>query len=110
MATINLLIQSSKNPATIYIRLRDGKKIDLKFVEKFEDIVFDDSTKFFLDISKGTNRVYKRSQVSAESGQSVLEAMDMAMDMTMDMAMAMAMPWISWPWMWIWPWIWLCKR
>ncbi len=58
-----------------------GKKIDLKFVEKFEDIVFDDSTKFFLDISKGTNRVYKRSQVSAESGQSVLEAMDMAMDL-----------------------------
>ena len=58
-----------------------GKKIDLKFVEKFDDIVFDDSTKFFLDISKGTNRVYKRSQVSAESGQSVLEAMDMAMDL-----------------------------
>ena len=58
-----------------------GKKINLKFVEKFEDIVFDDSTKFFLDISKGTNRVYKRSQVSAESGQSVLEAMDMAMDL-----------------------------
>lgn len=58
-----------------------GKKIDLKFVEKFEDIVFDDSTKYFLDISKGTNRVYKRSQVSAESGQSVLEAMDMAMDL-----------------------------
>ena len=58
-----------------------GKKIDLKFVEKFEDIVFDDSTKFFLDISKGTNRIYKRSQVSAESGQSVLEAMDMAMDL-----------------------------
>jgi len=58
-----------------------GKKIDLKFVEKFEDIAFDDSTKFFLDISKGTNRIYKRSQVSAESGQSVLEAMDMAMDL-----------------------------
>ena len=58
-----------------------GKKINLKFVEKFEDIVFDDSTKFFLDISKGTNRIYKRSQVSAESGQSVLEAMDMAMDL-----------------------------
>jgi 4-hydroxy-L-threonine phosphate dehydrogenase PdxA len=58
-----------------------GKKINLQFVEKFEHIKFDDSTKFFLDISKGTNRVYKRSEVSAESGQSVLEAIDIAMDL-----------------------------
>ena len=58
-----------------------GKKIKLQFVEKFEHIKFDDSTKFFLDISKGTNRVYKRSEVSAESGQSVLEALDLAMDL-----------------------------
>lgn len=35
MATINLLIQSSKNPATIYVRLRDGKKIDLKAKTNF---------------------------------------------------------------------------
>lgn len=58
-----------------------GKKINLQFVEKFEHIKFDDSTKFFLDISKGTNRVYKRGEVSAESGQSVLEALDLAMDL-----------------------------
>ena len=30
MASINLLVQSKKNPAVIYIRLRDGKKIDIK--------------------------------------------------------------------------------
>ncbi|WP_298266052.1 phage integrase SAM-like domain-containing protein [uncultured Lutibacter sp.] len=30
MATINLLIQSKKDPATIYIRLRDGKILDIK--------------------------------------------------------------------------------
>ena len=58
-----------------------GKKINVQFVEKFEHIKFDDSTKFFLDISKGTNRVYKRGEVSAESGQSVLEALDLAMDL-----------------------------
>ncbi|MDA0870433.1 MAG: 4-hydroxythreonine-4-phosphate dehydrogenase PdxA [Proteobacteria bacterium] len=58
-----------------------GKKIKLEFVEKFEQIKFDDHTKFFLDISKGTNRIYKRSEVSVESGQSVLEAMDLAMDL-----------------------------
>ena len=58
-----------------------GKKIKLEFVEKFEQIKFDDHTKFFLDISKGTNRIYKRSEVSVESGQSVLEAMDLTMDL-----------------------------
>jgi integrase len=35
MASINLLIQSKKNPAIIYIRLRDGRKIDLKAKTNF---------------------------------------------------------------------------
>jgi hypothetical protein len=30
MASINLLLQSKKNPAVIYIRLRDGKALDIK--------------------------------------------------------------------------------
>ena len=55
------------------------KKTNLKFVENFDEIKFDDKTKFFLDISKGTNRTYKYGEVSAESGASVLEAMDKAM-------------------------------
>ena len=58
-----------------------GKKGNFKFVNNSKDIVFDDKTKFFLDISKGTNRTYKYGQVSAESGASVLEAMDEAMDL-----------------------------
>ena len=58
-----------------------GKKGNFKFVNNSKDIVFDDETKFFLDISKGTNRTYKYGQVSAESGASVLEAMDEAMDL-----------------------------
>ena len=58
-----------------------GKKVDFKFVEKFEDVNFDDKTKFFLDISKGTNRTYKHGEVSAESGKSVLEAMDLALEL-----------------------------
>ena len=44
-----------------------GKKGNFKFVNNSKDIVFDDETKFFLDISKGTNRTYKYGQVSAES-------------------------------------------
>ena len=58
-----------------------GKKTNLKFVENFDEIEFDDKTKFFLDISKGTNRTYKYGEVSAESGASVLEAMDQAMEL-----------------------------
>ena len=58
-----------------------GKKIDLKFVEKFDDVNFDGKTKFFLDISKGTNRSYVKKQVSAESGKSVLEATEIALSL-----------------------------
>jgi len=58
-----------------------GKKTNLKFVENFDEIEFDDKTKFFLDISKGTNRTYKYGEVSAESGASVLAAMDQAMEL-----------------------------
>jgi len=58
-----------------------GKKTNLKFVNSFDEIKFDDKTKFFLDISKGTNRIYKYGEVSAESGASVLESMDKAMEL-----------------------------
>jgi hypothetical protein len=30
MATVNYLIQTKRNPATIYLRLRDGSKVDVK--------------------------------------------------------------------------------
>ncbi len=64
--------------------LEDGekvskKKVDLKFVENFEQINFDNKTKYFLDISKGTNRRYKYGEVCSESGASVLDAMNEAM-------------------------------
>ena len=58
-----------------------GKKIDLKFVDKFDDVNFDGKTKFFLDISKGTNRSYVKKQICAESGKSVLEATEIALSL-----------------------------
>ena len=58
-----------------------GTRAKFKFVKNSKDVVFDDKTKYFLDISKGTNRTYEYGQVSAESGASVLEAMDEAMDL-----------------------------
>ncbi|WP_294963614.1 phage integrase SAM-like domain-containing protein [uncultured Flavobacterium sp.] len=35
MASINLLLQSKKNPAVIYIRLRDGRTVDIKAKTNF---------------------------------------------------------------------------
>jgi len=58
-----------------------GKSQDLKFVEKFEKINFDEGNKFFLDISKGKNHKYNLSECSKESGESVLEALNLALDL-----------------------------
>ena len=59
-----------------------GKSSDLNFVEKFEQINFEKSNKFFLDISKGKNHNYKLSECSKESGKSVLEALDLALQLS----------------------------
>ena len=58
-----------------------GKSQDLKFVEKFEQINFDEGNKFFLDISKGKNHKYNLSECSKESGESVLEALNLSLDL-----------------------------
>ena len=55
---------------------------DLNFVEKFEQINFEKGNKFFLDISKGKNHNYKLSECSKESGESVLEALDLALQLS----------------------------
>ena len=59
-----------------------GKSSDLNFVEKFEQINFEKGNKFFLDISKGKNHNYKLSECSKESGESVLEALDLALQLS----------------------------
>ena len=35
MASINFILQSTKNPAVIYIRLRDGRTLDIKAKTNF---------------------------------------------------------------------------
>ena len=52
-----------------------GKSQNLKFVENFDQINFDNGNKFFLDISNGKNHNYKLSECSKESGESVLAAL-----------------------------------
>ena len=58
-----------------------GMSQNLKFVERFDQINFDEGKKFFLDISKGKNHNYKLSECSKQSGESVLSALDLALDL-----------------------------
>jgi len=87
-----LLSQNELNQANIIVIgekniLENGNKItgnshNLNFVEKFEEINFEKGNKFFLDISKGKNINYKLSECSAESGETVLNALNCALDLT----------------------------
>ena len=56
-----------------------GFSHQLDIVENFDQIDFNKSNKFFLDISKGKNHKYKLAEPSKESGESVLEALDLAL-------------------------------
>ena len=86
-----LLSEEITNQANIVIIgekniLENGNKIsgnshNLKFVEDFNEINFDDGNKFFLDISKGKNHDYKLSECSKESGESVLSALNLALEL-----------------------------
>jgi len=59
-----------------------GNSVKLKYVEKFEDINFEIGNKFFLDITKGNNKDYNLSKCLAESGKTVLDALDLALDLS----------------------------
>ena len=87
-----LLPQNELNKANIVVIgekniLENGHKIsgnsaELKYVESFEDINFEKGNKFFLDISKGKNKNYNLSECSAESGKTVLDALDLALELS----------------------------
>ena len=51
----------------------------LDTVENFDQIDFNKSNRFLLDISKGKNHKYTLAEPSKESGESVLEALDLAL-------------------------------
>mgnify|MGYP006259093839 FL=1 len=56
-----------------------GNSHQLEIVENFDQIDFKKSNRFLLDISKGKNHKYKIAEPSKESGESVLEALDLAL-------------------------------
>ena len=76
----NLIVIGEKNI------LEGGNKIsgssqNLKYVNNFDQINFEEGNKFFLDISKGKNHNYKLSKCSKESGESVLSALNLALEL-----------------------------
>ena len=76
----NLVVIGEKNI------LEDGNKIsgssqNLKYVDNFDQINFEEGNKFFLDISDGKNHSYKLSECSKESGESVLSALNLALEL-----------------------------
>ena len=74
----NIIVIGEKNILENGTKI-SGKKINLKFVEDFNEINFEDGDKFFLDISNGKNYDYKLSECSKESGESVLSALNLAL-------------------------------
>ena len=58
-----------------------GNSHQLEIVEDFDQIDFNKSNRFLLDISKGKNHKYKIAEPSKESGESVLEALDLALNL-----------------------------
>ena len=76
----NIIVIGEKNILEIGNKI-SGKSHNLKFVENFEQINFEDGNKFFIDISKGKNYNYKLAECSKESGKSVLEALNLALDL-----------------------------
>ena len=77
---VNIVVIGEKNI------LNEGDKIsgnnnNLKVVNEFDQINFNDGNRFFLDISKGKNHNYTVAKCSAEAGKSVLEALNLALDL-----------------------------
>ena len=87
----NLLKEEITNKANIVVIgekqiLENGNNVtgnshQLEIVENFDQIDFNKSNRFLLDISKGKNHKYKIAEPSKESGESVLEALDLALNL-----------------------------
>jgi len=89
-----LLSENITNKANIVVIgekkvLESGDKItnfsnNLKIVNDFDEINFQNENKFFLDITKGKNHDYKLSECSKEAGESVLSALNLALELAQE--------------------------
>lgn len=77
---VNLIIIGEKNI------FESGNKItkikhSIDYVENFDEINFENSNKYFLDISEGKNHSYNIAECSEEAGKSVLDALKLSLDL-----------------------------
>jgi 4-hydroxythreonine-4-phosphate dehydrogenase len=76
----NIVVISEKNVFENGNRIA-GYSNNLEVVENFDQVDFNKSNRFLLDISKGKNHIYKFAEPSKESGESVLAALDLALNL-----------------------------
>tara|TARA_Y100000590_G_scaffold467840_1_gene648203 strand:- start:1217 stop:2212 length:996 start_codon:yes stop_codon:yes gene_type:complete len=76
----NIVVVGEKNILEDANKLT-GHSVKLKIIKDSSQINFDGKTKFFLDISTGKNHKYELSKCSAESGKSVLNALNCALNL-----------------------------
>ena len=77
---VNLIIIGEKKI------FENGNKItnlehSINFIEDFDQVDFTKENKYFLDISNGSNKDYNLSECSAESGKTVLNALNLALEL-----------------------------
>ena len=80
LSNANITIIGEKNILNAGDKI-SGNNSDLEIVTDFDEINFDKKNKFFLDISKGNNKDYNLSECSAESGETVLNALNLALEL-----------------------------
>ena len=80
LSNANITIIGEKNILNAGDKI-SGNNSDLEIVTDFDEINFDKKNKYFLDISKGNNKDYNLSECSAESGETVLNALNLALEL-----------------------------
>ena len=80
LSNANITIIGEKNILNAGDKI-SGNNSDLEIVTDFNDINFEKKNKYFLDISKGNNKDYNLSECSAESGETVLNALNLALEL-----------------------------
>jgi len=80
LSNANITIIGEKNILNAGDKI-SGNNSDLEIVTDFNDINFEKKNKYFLDISKGSNKDYNLSECSAESGETVLNALNLALEL-----------------------------
>ena len=80
LSNANITIIGEKNILNAGDKI-SGNNSDLEIVTDFDEINFDKKNKYFLDISKGNNKDYNLSECSADSGETVLNALNLALEL-----------------------------